>query len=715
MGTFGTTPIDRWANVMWNLPTGRPRPTARRGAHSTPSPGVWGGTAAVELLEPRTLLSGKRFEITPADLAPTGASNPIVPPLPTDLDLSQTFLLASRPGATKTIYLDFTGHVTLGTPWNSNYTSGRAIVTPPYSIDGNPGFSHIELATIQCIWQRVAEDFAPFDVNVTTIEPSVADLIKSGSGDQRWGIRVNIGGSYMDWLRRPAGGIAIMNSFGHAKNPGVFVFTEHRFGEEKYTADAISHEVGHTLGLAHKGAAGMAYYSGHGSGETGWAPIMGAAYNRSLSQWSKGEYPTATNQGDELRIITTGKGVNYRADDYGSTRQTASILPFVETNGDLRTVSLQGVIERNTDQDWFAFATTGGQVSLDFLTIARGANLDLLAQLYSASGELLVTSNPGDRLNASIDVVLPAGLYYIMVDGVGARGLADGYSDYGSLGQYSIVGTIAGSGVLPDANAASSGWIFGQVWHDTNGNRLYDPFDSVLTGWTVFLDRDHDGLFDPLIDTLALTDHAGRYQFQGLSAGEYRVVALAPEGWQSVNPSGSTTRAVQLGEAGLAIGLDFALVNPPEIHDSATEVGSPIKSKGTHIAGEAVVTDADTQNFAGARLTVQLTAGAMSTDRLFVKSVGKGPGLISVSKGSIRYGGTVIGTISGGSGRTPLVITFNNSATLPAIEAVLRSIVYRSTTQRPTVVAKNLSILLTEASGAQSRPVEKQLNILLTG
>lgn len=38
--------------------------------------------------------------------------------------LTQTFLLHSRPGAAKVIYLDFTGNVTTGTSWNST-CSGR--------------------------------------------------------------------------------------------------------------------------------------------------------------------------------------------------------------------------------------------------------------------------------------------------------------------------------------------------------------------------------------------------------------------------------------------------------------------------------------------------------------------------------------------------------------------------------------------------------------
>jgi hypothetical protein len=91
--------------------------------------------------------------------------------------LDQTFRLHSRPGALRKIYLDFNGHTTTGTLWNQNYTGGANIVTPPFDIDGNSSsFSTTELERIQYIWQRVVEDYSPFDVDVTTEDPGVEGL-----------------------------------------------------------------------------------------------------------------------------------------------------------------------------------------------------------------------------------------------------------------------------------------------------------------------------------------------------------------------------------------------------------------------------------------------------------------------------------------------------------------------------------------------------------
>ena len=55
-------------------------------------------------------------------------------PFPDD----QTFLLHSRPGATKVIYLDFDGNVTSGTQWNSQFSGGADIISEPFYLDGIP-------------------------------------------------------------------------------------------------------------------------------------------------------------------------------------------------------------------------------------------------------------------------------------------------------------------------------------------------------------------------------------------------------------------------------------------------------------------------------------------------------------------------------------------------------------------------------------------------
>jgi Domain of unknown function (DUF4114)/Calx-beta domain len=403
-------------------------------------------------------------------LGAVGSSSTVIANATTVLDLSQTFSLNSLAGANHTIYLDFDGHKTSGTLWNSNYTSGADIITPGYSLDSDTTtFNDAERTAIQYIWQRVAEDFSPFNVNVTTKAPTdLNDLIKSGGSDTRWGIRVAIGGSGTDWYAS-AGGVAYLTSFNFNTDTPAFVF-ENQLGDgdEKYTAEAISHEVGHALGLDHDGriSPNEGYYAGQGTGDTGWAPIMGVGYDRNLSQWSKGEYTSANNTEDDLQIITSNNGFGYRVDDAGNTMATAKALTI---NGAF--VSGSGIIERNTDVDFYSFVAGAGTINLNINPFERGPNLDILAELYSADGTLIASSNPTSLLSATISTTLAtAGIYYLKIDGVGSGDpLTTGYTDYGSLGQYFITGDVVVSN-LPGISLSVSP---ASVQEDGTTNLLY--------------------------------------------------------------------------------------------------------------------------------------------------------------------------------------------------------------------------------------------------
>ena len=85
--------------------------------------------------------------------------------------LDDTFELQSNPGADHTIFLDFDGHVTRATYWRHHETGSDRVVTAAFNATGGSAFADSELETIQGVWQRVAEDFLPFDVNVTTRDP----------------------------------------------------------------------------------------------------------------------------------------------------------------------------------------------------------------------------------------------------------------------------------------------------------------------------------------------------------------------------------------------------------------------------------------------------------------------------------------------------------------------------------------------------------------
>ncbi|MBK7352248.1 MAG: hypothetical protein IPJ05_00205 [Nitrosomonas sp.] len=120
--------------------------------------------------------------------------------------------------------------------------------------------------------------------------------------------------------------------------------------------------------------------------------------------------------------------------------------------------------------------------------------------------------------------------------------------------------------------------------------------------------------------------------------------------------------------------------------------------------GNALVADVDSTNFDTGTLTVSFTAGSDSAeDVLSIRNQGIGAGQIGVSGSNITYGGTVIGTYSGGSGGGPLVITFNSNATPTVVTALTQHITYENTdTAATTTGVRTIRYVLSDGDGGTS-------------
>ncbi len=338
------------------------------------------------------------------------------------------FHLHSLPGAPRVVYLDFDGHHSVGNSWNHN------IMFPAFDTDGDPGtFSAGELNSIVGHFNRVAEDFAPFEVDVTTEEPPAGGLAKNGGGDTTWGIRV-VMTQATSGFGNGIGGVAFLNSFDDSIDNPCFAFNK----GTNNGAMTASHEAGHTFGLSHDGLNGQEYHPGSGgSGTTSWGPIMGAPFGKNVVHWSDGSYTGASNTQNDYNVITkVANGTPFKADDFGaSVPSTNDALQFACP--DPSTAVLRGLIERRDDQDAFRFHTRGGLVTIDANTVP-GPNIDMLLELYDDTGTLVASDDELNEVKATIAMELSAGSYTVLVDGVGRDGR---YTDYGSVGTYQITVT----------------------------------------------------------------------------------------------------------------------------------------------------------------------------------------------------------------------------------------------------------------------------------
>jgi hypothetical protein len=349
-------------------------------------------------------------------------------------------LLDSNPGAPVTLYLDFNGN------FESDWWQGRPgderhyanVSTPIFDTDGNTAtFGPDERAAIAQMWARVAEDFSPFNINVSTAY--------YGAFNDGQALRVAIGVDDGDWLNRPASGTASIGSFSNSAPNTVFVFdlfpAANVPGAVDYEgkplnaiaamASTISHEAGHSFGLRHHSRYKVdgTLLQEYDTGTSGWTPIMGNSLSSDRTTWEHG--PTdegADTSQDDVEVLASPANVfGLRPDDHGDSDATAS--PLSGGVSIFSSMTGKGIIGDFRDWDVFKFNSYGGTIQVNVSSVVFGPNLIPVADLYSTNGYVPQTHTGSSITRSIINATVPAGTYFVRVRGFG---------DYGDMGQYSV-------------------------------------------------------------------------------------------------------------------------------------------------------------------------------------------------------------------------------------------------------------------------------------
>ena len=374
-------------------------------------------------------------------------------------------MLSSLPSAKATIFLDFDGQYVQSTSWNG----GMPLNCAP---------SGLSDAQVIEVFNRVSEDYRPFNVDITT------DSTKFLTAPLTQRIRIIITPT-SGWFTG-VGGVSFTGSFVWGDDTPGFVFPD-RLGPYniKAVAECCTHESGHTVGLSHQAKYDnncnllATYNTGEGTGETGWAPVMGNSYYENFSGWYNGPTPygCAADQ-DALSIITSLNGFTYRADDHSDDPNADPMA--IDINNTLFADS--GIITTSVDKDVFKFnLTEAGQLHINAKPFSvgpnnEGADLDVKLELLNSSLQVLQVYDPIDILNVSVDTTLTSGTYFLVVEGAGNANT----SDYGSLGSYNISGTFSPLFILPIKKVTLSGKA-DKGKHILNWNIVSDEPVSSLT------------------------------------------------------------------------------------------------------------------------------------------------------------------------------------------------------------------------------------------
>jgi hypothetical protein len=394
-------------------------------------------TLQIEPLEDRTLMHGTPFD----DVAST----------PVDQ-------LASNPGAAHTLYLDFDGHVT-----SNSFT--RPVTVAEFDVDNRSGFSPREESAIRDVWTHVAEDFAPFDVNVTTIESQ--DLRLGGNPTGR-ALRIAIG----QITPAPGPNVVGFAQSGTYNNPKIentaFVEATRLLNNRQPNRDlalVVSHEAGHAYGLKHLDSTRQIRDRARFED---WSPLMVSGAYSSRSTWYRGPDHHGTIQDDAVVLEgVLGLRADDHSDDIAQAQDLSQVPAFAAAMGTSTTLNSSGnrlfgtgIIETTRDRDVFKFKVTGsGPVAIRsivgpgvdagdaFPDNGKGANLDSMFVVRDSSGRVVVAANSVNRLSElgtlqTAPLVLPTmpgmlqigNTYYVEVGSHGRDG---------DLGHYTV--TVSGN------------------------------------------------------------------------------------------------------------------------------------------------------------------------------------------------------------------------------------------------------------------------------
>ncbi len=278
--------------------------------------------------------------------------------------------------------------------------------------------------------------------------------------------------------------------------------------------------------------------NGNGARDTGEPVLAGWTIYLDLDQDGRlrsNEPSTVTDANGEYAFVVEGlttyrvremlQGPWHRSTDYVDvTVGIGEVVTGVDF-GNYHLSEIRGTVWDDQNQDGTRDA---GEPGLSGWTIYRDENANGQRDPGEQSATMYVTGNywmivaPGEHVIAEVlkpewgQSAPPAGFHTVqLLSGQIVSGI--------DFGNYGLPGEIRGS-----------------KWNDLNGDGVWDTGEPGLSGWTIFLDDNGNGLHDPT-EPVTLTGTDGSYEFLDLPVGTHLVAEVVPDDWGRTFP-GATVR-----------------------------------------------------------------------------------------------------------------------------------------------------------------------------
>lgn len=300
--------------------------------------------------------------------------------------------LASNSGSDYILYLDFDGetvHSRAGDFW----LGSSSVEIPAFDLS-SLGWQGREQEAIDAITEFIQEDYAPYDITITTEKPTSSEFTT-----------IYIGGTN-DWFRPGSNIIGLAtydpgntdpSNFGFAFTEELGVYQQFCNGDllkfSEYAANLISHEAAHTYGANHVS-------------DTSALMNPYLPYSPNTSMFGSGTIPGTTSTQDTQSLLGSNLGYAQSSDDHGDDSQHATTVNPTNT--------INALLERRDDVDAFAFTpNTTGIMTIDIDTSDFG-NLDSLLSVYQNTSLLAQNDNYGGN-DSLVSFNVTAGLQYTVL------------------------------------------------------------------------------------------------------------------------------------------------------------------------------------------------------------------------------------------------------------------------------------------------------------